>query len=365
MQYTYWKGFIQFFPDGRPDFAKIPPFANAGIEIVVVGSPNNLYAPMTDWKYDPATDPNHPNVDILTIIYKLSGAYVLFGSSAKGHTFFYSNGSTSTWSWDTKGYTPSTPGAYGYKTPEIYPFPLGNYFDEGAYPSIAQNATPLTTSCNPGPCNGKSTMNLGESLGPPDQWVEFNPIAFNSNGSIANIPTALPATPGYTEDDVRKRTIAHELGHALLEGLNSDHCADPQCIMYEGVKDWNLYDFGHGNCIHIAGGSKDIRAFGIVHNGRQTAMPPVLASPNDKATGVSRTPKLSWNASAGAISYRLQISRGSTVVLNQSGITGTSYTLTSAQALARNTTYSWKAKSVNAVGESASWSSVWTFTTVR
>jgi hypothetical protein len=369
MQYEYWPGFIQLFPESRPGFAKIQPFANAGIEIVVVGAPDNIYTPMKDWNYDPATDPKHPNVDILTIIYKLPNAYVLFGSSAKGHTFFYTNGSTSTWSWDTKGYTPSTPGAYGYKTPEIYPFPLDKYFQEGAYGTIAVGATPPPSkSCDPGPCTGKSTMNIN-SLDPingaPDDWVEFNPIAFNSDGSIKNIPTPLPATPGCTEDEVRARTIAHELGHALLEGLNSDHCADPQCIMYEGVKDWNLYDFGHGNCIHIAGGSKDIRAFGIVHNGRQTSMPPVLVSPNDKATGVSRTPKLSWNASAGATSYRLQVSKGSTVVLNQSSIPGTSCTLTSAQALTRNTTYSWKVKSVNAVGESASWSNVWTFTTVR
>ncbi len=82
----------------------------------------------------------------------------------------------------------------------------------------------------------------------------------------------------YTRDDVIRRTIVHEMGHALMTGSNSDHCSNPQCIMYENTIDWEPHDFNNspckmdknGNsincCNHRRGGSLDIRAIGRVYN---------------------------------------------------------------------------------------------------
>ena len=89
---------------------------------------------------------------------------------------------------------------------------------------------------------------------------------------------------------------------------------------------------------------------------------PVLSSPADGATGVSTSPTLSWNASSGATSYRVQVSTSSTfgtTVYDQSGITGTS---TNVSGLAASTVYYWRANATNAGGTSA-YSTVFSFTT--
>jgi hypothetical protein len=56
------------------------------------------------------------------------------------------------------------------------------------------------------------------------------------------------------------------MGHALLAASEKDHCTDERCIMYHSVADWEMRDFGPGDCVHKPGGSKDIRADGVVHN---------------------------------------------------------------------------------------------------
>lgn len=89
---------------------------------------------------------------------------------------------------------------------------------------------------------------------------------------------------------------------------------------------------------------------------------PTLVSPPNGATGVSRTPTLQWNASAGATSYRVQVSRYSSfssVVYDQT-VTTTSVTLTT--RLSGWTTYYWRVCAINQYGTSP-WSSVWKFTT--
>lgn len=89
--------------------------------------------------------------------------------------------------------------------------------------------------------------------------------------------------------------------------------------------------------------------------------PPTLVSPPNGATNVPLFPTFVWNASSGATSYRLQIIEGVNIVFDQQGITGTSYTLTSA-VLTYNTSYYWR---VNATGPggTSDWSAQWTFTT--
>lgn len=89
---------------------------------------------------------------------------------------------------------------------------------------------------------------------------------------------------------------------------------------------------------------------------------PTLLSPTNGATGVSTSPTLSWNASSGATSYRLQVSTSSafsTLTIDQSGITTTSLAIS---GLASGTIYYWRVNATNSAGTS-DWSSVWSFTT--
>ncbi|MGD1047014.1 MAG: T9SS type A sorting domain-containing protein [Bacteroidota bacterium] len=89
---------------------------------------------------------------------------------------------------------------------------------------------------------------------------------------------------------------------------------------------------------------------------------PTLISPSNGATGISINPTLSWNASSGTFSYRLQISTSSSfspLLLDSSGITGTSY---SVSGLAQKTTYYWRVSATNAGGTSL-YSNTSSFTT--
>ncbi len=90
---------------------------------------------------------------------------------------------------------------------------------------------------------------------------------------------------------------------------------------------------------------------------------PSLASPADAATNVSTTPTVSWNASTGATSYRLQVSTSSsftTSVLDDSTITGLSRLV---GPLANSTSYFWRVSAKNLAG-SSSFSVARSFTTI-
>ncbi len=89
---------------------------------------------------------------------------------------------------------------------------------------------------------------------------------------------------------------------------------------------------------------------------------PVLSSPANGATSVATTATLSWAASSGATSYRVQVSTSSTfatLFLDRTGITTTS---TSVSGMANSTVYYWRVSATNAGGSSA-FSAAWSFTT--
>jgi|GEM_PF-925668 len=91
---------------------------------------------------------------------------------------------------------------------------------------------------------------------------------------------------------------------------------------------------------------------------------PTLVSPVNGATAQSTLPTLEWNASSGATSYRLIIATDaefSDIVYNDSTITDTSKTLTS--ALQNYKTYYWKVSAKSAGGTSA-YSVAWNFRTI-
>lgn len=90
-----------------------------------------------------------------------------------------------------------------------------------------------------------------------------------------------------------------------------------------------------------------------------------MTSPMAGATGVLTLSTFTWTPSTGATSYRLEVSRDfsfSTVVVDQSGITATSFTLTT--PLLALTTYYWRVTAVNGSGSTATATSApFSFTT--
>lgn len=82
---------------------------------------------------------------------------------------------------------------------------------------------------------------------------------------------------------------------------------------------------------------------------------PTLINPQDGTTGSTTTPTFEWQTVDLATSYRVLIStvsNFSSTVVNQGGITGTSYTLGS--PLGYNTNYYWRVEAINSVGTSLS-----------
>lgn len=91
-------------------------------------------------------------------------------------------------------------------------------------------------------------------------------------------------------------------------------------------------------------------------------LPPVLLSPNNKATDQLLLPTLSWNASVGAKNYFLQVSRDSAfsnLVINQ-WVGDVTRTLST--RLDANTKFFWRVNASNNSGTST-WSDIWSFTT--
>lgn len=89
---------------------------------------------------------------------------------------------------------------------------------------------------------------------------------------------------------------------------------------------------------------------------------PVLVNPTDGTTGITTTPTFEWLPVEGATSYAVLISTVSSfasTVVNQSGISGTTYTHGS--ALNESTQYYWRVQAINSYGSSLS--STRTFTT--
>jgi M6 family metalloprotease-like protein len=91
--------------------------------------------------------------------------------------------------------------------------------------------------------------------------------------------------------------------------------------------------------------------------------PPVLASPANRAINVPTSSTLRWTSSTGATSCGLQVSVDSsfsTPVVNQAGITATSFAVS---GLANNTAYYWRVSVSNVSGPS-DWSSTRSFKTI-
>ncbi len=105
------------------------------------------------------------------------------------------------------------------------------------------------------------------------------------------------------------------------------------------------------NAKNLAGTS----VYSTVWSFNTTAAPatPVLIAPANLATNVATNPTVSWNASIGATSYRVQVSTSNafaTTVFNDSTVTGTTQPIT---GLNNGTTYFWRVNAKNTSGTSA------------
>ncbi len=90
---------------------------------------------------------------------------------------------------------------------------------------------------------------------------------------------------------------------------------------------------------------------------------PVLATPANNATGQPTSLNLTWNASSGATSYRVQLATDtafSNLIINDSTVTSTSKAV---GPLANNTVYYWRVNAKNSTGVSA-FTSAFSFTTI-
>lgn len=105
--------------------------------------------------------------------------------------------------------------------------------------------------------------------------------------------------------------------------------------------------------------------YSVVRSFTTTVAPPlapVLLSPLDASIAQKLSLPLSWNASVGASTYRLQVDTSQTFavpIFNDSTITGT---LQAIAGLKINTTYYWRVNAKNGGGTSV-YSAVWRFTT--
>jgi hypothetical protein len=113
------------------------------------------------------------------------------------------------------------------------------------------------------------------------------------------------------------------------------------------------------NIGHNSDNISPIKTISLTGNGTGVA-PPTLLSPSNGATDVSISPTLIWNASSGATSYRLQVSNGMAIAIDESGIMGTQFTVS---RLLSNTTYYWSVSAISSGGTS-DWSIMWRFTTI-
>ncbi len=91
---------------------------------------------------------------------------------------------------------------------------------------------------------------------------------------------------------------------------------------------------------------------------------PALASPANNATGVAVSPTLTWSAATQASTYTLEVATDNgfaTIVYTQSGLTGTSHTVSA--ALTGSTKYWWRVRATNTCGGGGN-SAVFNFTTL-
>lgn len=113
-----------------------------------------------------------------------------------------------------------------------------------------------------------------------------------------------------------------------------------------------------------SGSWSNVWSFSTQSSQIQPPAQPTLVYPANGALNISTSATLSWNTSAGADHYWIQVASDpafSNMIYTNYSLTGTSQQI---QGLSNNVTYYWQVKAVNAGGQSP-WSSQWNFNTVN
>lgn len=170
----------------------------------------------------------------------------------------------------------------------------------------------------------------GNSNGPPDEVYIYRPDGTTStNGTPSNA------------------NFSSESGRTAI-----NNATNPSSFLSTGSA-------GYLNISQVTSASNTI-SFTV---GFDNIAIPTLLLPTDLAANVDIKPTFSWNAFTGATSYRFQLSTASdfsSFVVNQSGVTATTYT--PANNLSLNTRYYWRINAQLGSGPTA-WSNVFSFTT--
>ncbi|MEI6089054.1 MAG: fibronectin type III domain-containing protein [bacterium] len=90
---------------------------------------------------------------------------------------------------------------------------------------------------------------------------------------------------------------------------------------------------------------------------------PVALTPNNGSTNEGLKPEFTWNSLAGAIGYRLQISKTDNFSTLERDISGTATNHTLSSSLDANVKYYWRLIAWDSDKDSSSFSTVWNFTT--
>jgi FtsP/CotA-like multicopper oxidase with cupredoxin domain len=180
------------------------------------------------------------------------------------------------------------------------------------------------------------------------------PASGSTVSSVANIPLGWGTIPGATSYHLQILSGATLV--VDMDGLITNSWNVPNSLLAAGTYTWQVSATGAG------GTSAYSPTFTFTIGTAPSA--PVLTAP---ATGssVSNTAPivLTWNASAGATSYTVQVTANGAFSssINVSGVVATTYTIP-AGTLAGGTIYSWQVNAASAGGTSA-WSTAFTFIT--
>ena len=171
----------------------------------------------------------------------------------------------------------------------------------------------------------------GNANGPPDEVYLYRPGGTTSaNGT--------PANANFSSDVSR---------------IAINNVTDPSCFLSSGSA-------GYLNISNVTSAGNTI-SFNVNFDNITI---PTLLTPPDGSANIALNTSFNWNAFALATSYTFQLSTVSdfsSFIVNQSGITTTTYT--PASNLILNNRYYWRVNAKTSTGSTSQWSNVFTFST--
>jgi len=237
---------------------------------------------------------------------------------------------------------------------------IGTVYNDSTRTNTSQQITGLTVATtyywrvnakNVAGTSAYSTVWSFTTIGPPAAPVLVSPIAAAQNQPTSLTLSWLASTGAATY----RLQVSTNSSFATTVYNDSTITGTSQPIT--GLLVGTTY-YWRVNAKNIAGTSAySTRSFTTIVAALQA---PILVAPNDGDT-TTTSPTLSWNASTGAATYRLQVSLlpgFGTTVYDDSTITGLSQPMA---GLINGTTYYWRVNAKNSGGTSG-YSTVWSFT---